>query len=177
MGACLHANIYRLVSKTYTYVSHHTFRSYLTSCKMYGHMYLHYQWYVGLCPFTCVCVYMWTMDLKTHRSVSWLLMWTHLCKYMQIYLLITHRLYPSSHTGLYLVMYRYVWSYTGLYFSTHRAKIYHTQVCSWTYVNLGILDEQLFCFMWHGLKSLSAIQLISGLSRMSKMISLIWMVP
>ena len=85
----------------------------------------------------CVCEH---MDLKTHRSVSWLLTWTHLYRYMQIYLLITHRLYPPIHTDLFLVMYSYVWSYTGLYLSIHRAEIYHTQVCSWTYMNLGRLE-------------------------------------
>ena len=130
--------------------------------------------WVSVHSHVCVCEH---MDLKTHRSVSWLLTWTHFYKYMQIYLLITHRLYPSIHTGLCLVMYSYVWSYTGLYLSIHRAEIYHTQVCSWTYMNLGRLDKQLFCFMWHGVKSLSAIQLMSGLSGRSKMILLIWMVP
>ena len=122
-----------------------------------------------------MCVYMWTYGSEDTWISIWLLTWTHLDKYMQIYLLITHRLYPSTHTGLYLVMYSYVWSYTGLYLSIHRDKIYHTQACIWTYMNLGRLDGQLFCFMW--LKSLSVIQLMSGLSGRSKMISLIWMVP
>lgn len=83
-----------------------------------------------------VCMYIWTYGSENTWISIWLLTWMHLYKHMQMYLLITRRLYPSTHTGLYLVMHNYVWSYTGLYLSIHRAKIYHTQVCIWTYMNL-----------------------------------------
>ena len=126
MGACFYANIHRPVSKTYTYVSHHRFRSYITPCKMYDHTYIHYQWYVGLCPFTCVCICE-HMDLKTHGSVSdyWHEhIWISICKYIYwshtdcIHLHIQDCI--LSCTAMFDHIQACIFLYTGIKFTIHR---------------------------------------------------------